>query len=103
MRHSNKMKTLTLRTSCILAFCRARIPENRQRRNAITCSNAHQKLYRKLRKAERDRRICDKCGRPCTPEEKAEFRKWREEQAKKSGNPAKRVRASANAIKTMAY
>ena len=58
---------MKLKTFCII--CTRRIPLKRQRRNAITCSAAHQKLLVKLRKEERDRRICQQCGRPCTENE----------------------------------
>ncbi len=95
-----------LKTSCILASCRKRIPMKRQRRNAITCSACHQKLLVKLRKQERDRKICQQCGRPSTPKDRQRWREWRshEAQQRKAKKPAQNpILASAEAIKDIAY
>lgn len=104
MKRQRRSRKDTLRTSCILANCCRRIPLKRQRRGAITCTPKHGRLLTKLRKQERDRRVCDKCGRPCTPGEKSEFRRWRvSREANNRAMPAKGIRASATTIKTHAY
>jgi predicted nucleic acid-binding Zn ribbon protein len=48
-------------TFCIL--CRTLIPEDRQRRGAVTCCSDHQKEYRRQRRSERALRFCRLCGR----------------------------------------
>jgi hypothetical protein len=63
------------KTFCVI--CRRRIPRSRHRRRAITCSAAHQKRLTKLRKIERDHRLCSVCGKPSTPDEKRQFRLFR--------------------------
>ena len=85
------------KTHCVL--CRRRIPMKRQRRASITCGKEHQKLLRKMRKIERDHRLCSRCGRPVSPDEKTDFRRWRaskDVQAHpKNHKAANHVRASA--------
>jgi hypothetical protein len=49
-------------TFCIL--CREPIPEDRQRRGAVTCCPDHAREYRRQRRAERSLRFCRLCGRP---------------------------------------
>jgi hypothetical protein len=48
-------------TFCIL--CREPIPEDRQRRGAVTCTSEHAKEYRRQRRAEHATRFCRLCGR----------------------------------------
>jgi hypothetical protein len=48
-------------TYCIL--CSEPIPEDRQRRGAVTCSSDHQREYRRQRRSERAVRFCRLCGR----------------------------------------
>jgi len=50
-----------MKTFCIL--CRIRIPEDRQRRGAVTCCSEHQREYRRQRRSERALRFCRLCGR----------------------------------------
>jgi hypothetical protein len=50
-----------METFCIL--CRSQIPEDRQRRGAVTCSPEHQREYRRQRRSERALRFCRLCGR----------------------------------------
>lgn len=50
-----------METFCIL--CREPIPEDRQRRGAVTCSTDHAREYRRQRRAERSLRFCRLCGR----------------------------------------
>jgi hypothetical protein len=89
-----KPETLLRRykTSCVLAFCRKRIPMKRQRRRSITCTAKHQRLLTTMRKVERDHRKCSVCSRPVTPEEKIDFRRWRA--SKVQGQRKKTVKAS---------
>jgi len=49
-------------TYCVL--CRAEIPEDRQRRRAVTCCAEHQREYRRQRRSQRATRFCRLCGRP---------------------------------------
>lgn len=51
-----------METFCIL--CREPIPEDRQRRGAVTCSTTHAMEYRRQRRDERALRFCRLCGRP---------------------------------------
>lgn len=92
------------KTFCVLD--RHRISKERQRRRAITCSRRCQRLLTKLRKLERDRRVCDKCGRPSTPGERLEFRAFRLTQARGIHSrrlvSAKGIREPAKAIQTVA-
>jgi len=48
-------------TYCIL--CRQRIPPDRQRKKAITCSNECRKEYRRQYRLELAQRVCRICGR----------------------------------------
>lgn len=48
-------------TYCVL--CRALIPEDRQRRGAVTCCPEHQREYRRQRRSERALKFCRLCGR----------------------------------------
>jgi hypothetical protein len=93
------------KTSCILASCRKRIPMKRQRRRSITCSKEHQKLLTRMRKIERDLRLCSHCGRPVSQDEKSAFRRWRhshsEEAHRKNPKAAKEIRGAANATVKM--
>lgn len=99
---NGKKKVVTFKTGCTLYSCRRAIPLKRQKRNADTCSSDCQKLLRKMKKAERDSKVCDHCGKPVNREEKAEFRFWREETAQRNGLAAKRVRGAANPLKAYA-
>jgi len=94
MKRRLKPETLLRRfkTCCILASCRKRIPMKRQRRRAITCKPEHQALLTKMRKIERDHRQCSVCGRPSSPGERVEFRRWRV--SKVQGHRKKTVKAS---------
>lgn len=51
-----------MRTFCVL--CQAQIPEDRQRRRAVTCCPDHQKEYRRQRRSQRATQFCRLCGRP---------------------------------------
>jgi len=51
-----------MKTYCVL--CRAEIPEERQRRRAVTCTPEHQREYRRQRRSQRATRFCRLCGRP---------------------------------------
>ena len=82
------------KTHCVL--CRRRIPMKRQRRASITCSREHQKLLRKMRKIERDHRLCSRCGRPVSPDEKTDFRRWR---ASKDAEGHPKNRKAANHVR----
>jgi hypothetical protein len=101
------MKAATLlkryKTRCVL--CGKRIPRKRQRRRSITCTAKHQKTLTAMRKAERDHRQCSHCGRPSTPDERAEFRAWRASKAqdshKKKHKAAKGIRGPATATPKM--
>jgi hypothetical protein len=48
-------------TYCVL--CREDIPEDRQRRGAVTCCPEHQREYRRQRRSEHALRFCRLCGR----------------------------------------
>lgn len=91
------------KTRCIL--CTRRIPLKRQRRRSITCSKEHQKLLRKMQKIERDQRLCSHCGRPVSPDEKINFRRWRlsqdAEAHSKKRKAANHVRGAAEATQKL--
>jgi hypothetical protein len=55
---------------CVL--CRSEIPEDRQRRRAVTCCPEHQKEYRRQRRAQLATRFCRLCGRPLQRKSKGE-------------------------------
>src|SRR5258707_1353323 len=66
---------------------------------AITCSTEHQKRLTRMRKIERDHRLCSHCGRPSSPDERGQFRAWRTSKAldphKKNSKAAKGIRGPA--------
>lgn len=70
-------ETLLKRFKTFCIICTRRISRQRQRRRAITCGAVHQKLLTKLRKIERDHRLCSVCGKPSTPDERRQFRAFR--------------------------
>ena len=71
-------------------FCTAELSEERLARRANTCCEEHSQLAKKVRIAARDKKICRGCGRPSTPEERAEFAEWRRSRTgEKRGRPRK--------------
>lgn len=73
--------------SCVID--QVEIPEERERRKAVTCSDeCHKKLLEHRRK-RKDTKICRQCYRPSTPEERTLYQRWRRETepAPKKGRP----------------
>ena len=70
--------------------CRTLVDEERIQRGAFTCSKQCATKLRNIRRRIHDLHKCRHCSRPSTPEERRQFRKWREDQGtkRKPGRPA---------------
>lgn len=105
MKRTLRPETLLRRFKTFCVLDRRRIPRKRQRRNAVTCTRDCQKQLTKLRKLARDHRQCSHCGRPSSPGERAEFRRWRASGVShahpKKGKAAKGIRGVANSTQKM--
>lgn len=69
------------------------IPEDRERRHAVTCSVECKKKLAAIRKSVKNQaKKCPMCYRPCTPEERILFQRWRRETfpIPKKGRPKKK-------------
>lgn len=64
--------------------------ERRHNKLTITCSDACRTRLNEIRREKRDAKYCRQCGKPCTPEERVLYQRWRRETfpAPKKGRPA---------------
>ena len=70
--------------------CGEDIPADRVLRRAVTCTKTHANFLKNERRKLRDLGRCRFCGRPSTPEERAQFAAWRKTlPGTKRGRPAK--------------
>ena len=70
--------------------CGEPISADRVLRRAVTCTKTHATILKNERRKLRDLGRCRFCGRPSTPEERAEFAAWRKTlPGTKRGRPAK--------------
>lgn len=80
------------------AICGTPITEERQKRRKKTCSDEHTKLLMQWTRHYRSKIRCVACYRPSTPEERAEFKAWRQSRGEilrdiakdKGGRPSKK-------------
>lgn len=82
---------------CIL--CKEPIPLERLVRRAVTCKKEHAADLRKLRDKLSNSQGCTHCRRPCTPEEKALWRQFRESLPGHTKKPAGRHKANAQTVR----
>lgn len=59
--------------------CGADIPEDRQVRRKRTCSDEHTKHMNQFRRFQQSKIRCSSCGRPSSPEEREDYKRWRAE------------------------
>lgn len=69
--------------------CRSPVEDERIVRGAFTCSRQCATKLRNIRRRKHELTKCRYCHQPSTPEERREFRKWREAQGtkRKRGRP----------------
>jgi predicted nucleic acid-binding Zn ribbon protein len=58
--------------------CGEPISEDRQKRRKTTCSDNHSKVHQQYRRHLWSKTRCASCYRPSTPQERKEFRSWRQ-------------------------
>lgn len=64
-------------TFCV--WCRNEIPEDRERRRSVTCSDLCKVRIVAHRREKKDFKVCRHCNRPSTPEERVLYQRWRRE------------------------
>lgn len=82
---------MLFKTYCVID--QKEIPEDRQKKRAVTCSKECKTKLKDIRRKEREGVICPICRRPSTPEERKLFTQWMREtgRIKKTGRPPKAV------------
>jgi predicted nucleic acid-binding Zn ribbon protein len=77
----------TMHTFCVID--QKVIPEEREKRRAVTCSDECRTELIARRRKRKDDKFCRQCGRPSTPEERLLFARWRRATfpAAKKGRP----------------
>lgn len=74
------MSKATLTLEQVVNFCvydGKRIPADRVKRNAVTCSKECGKAMERQRMLLMEQEECKYCRRPSTPAERESFKKWR--------------------------
>lgn len=87
-------------TFCVV--CTTKIPDDREKRRAVTCSDICKKTLADRRRHRNEGKVCVFCKRPSTPEERVLFARWRREAfpQPKKGRPSKKPDADATSITT---
>jgi len=84
--------------SCCI--CTKPVLLDRARRKGVTCSKECFKELRAKRRKMVDRRACRHCGYPSTPQERADFQKWRRAQPDYYKKPGRKKKPEANDVVT---